>query len=83
MTPLEAVLAFVLLVSAIINFAQARMLDAADTHLSYACKLCADAIEQLEAVTRERDYYKREWAAKWDDWARRAGQPERHIGAGE
>lgn len=83
MTHLEAVLAFALLVSAVGHVLQARAHDHTLTERDYLRGLYADAVAQLEAATRERDYYKREWAARRDDWARRAGQPERHIGAGE
>lgn len=83
MTPLEVILIVLLVISVIVNVMQARLVDYVSAGAVLAGNLYADAIAQLEKVTHERDYYKREWAARWDDWARRAGQPERHIGAGE
>lgn len=83
MTTLEVILMVLLVLWAITIWGLDRSLTAASAELDYTRKLYADATERLEAVTRERDYYKREWAAKWDDWARRAVQWVRHVGAEE
>lgn len=83
MTPLEIILIVLLVVSVIVNVMQARLVDYVSAGAVLAGNLYADAILQLEAVTRERDYYKREWAARWDAHARDASQQPRHVGAGE
>lgn len=62
MTPLEAVLAFALLVSAVAHVMQARTLDSVIAQLAYVSKLYADAVAQLEAATLSRDGWRRDAA---------------------
>lgn len=75
MTLFEAITLFAVCVSAVFNVLQARSHDHTTAQLDYLRGLYADAIAQLEAVTRERDYYKREWAARWDVHAHTYGTP--------
>lgn len=75
MTPLEIVLMVLLGLSMFAHWARGPAFENVVKELDYLRNLYADAIAQLEKAVSERNYYRREWAARWDAHARTYGTP--------